>query len=170
MIEYFMYPQNEYKNNFINDIHQNVSMDISNTDISNTDISDTDISNIDNANSDYTINDNENQKSMGPHNEFSIFFSLPFFVSIFFIFIFFLRFIFYFYMLINSGQQQTIEELTSNIIVMNDMELCSICLEPFQNNERIVNLQCNHSYHTTCINNWMRTKPTCPICRLSISV
>ena len=43
---------------------------------------------------------------------------------------------------------------------------CVICLEEFTDIKyKIYNL-CNHVFHKECINNWLRQKNECPICRL----
>ena len=51
----------------------------------------------------------------------------------------------------------------------NDENVCSICLCDFNNGKCIKNLKCNHFFHTNCIDAWLKHKPSCPICRLTIS-
>lgn len=41
--------------------------------------------------------------------------------------------------------------------------MCSVCLEFITSNER--KLQCNHVFHRSCINRWLRSHITCPVCR-----
>lgn len=49
------------------------------------------------------------------------------------------------------------------------MRECSICLDDFcQNNERTT-LPCLHGFHTTCVNRWLTTNGTCPVCKTSVS-
>ncbi len=43
-------------------------------------------------------------------------------------------------------------------------EICSICIEPYQNNDTIFTLQCHHTYHKDCISIWYEKKTTCPYC------
>jgi len=45
---------------------------------------------------------------------------------------------------------------------------CSICLENFRRGEMIRTLPCFHSYHANCIDPWLRSKSTCPICKHDI--
>lgn len=56
---------------------------------------------------------------------------------------------------------------------------CSICVENIEDKEfkkkrHIVTLNCKHSFHTSCINEWVKTqtsigtKPVCPTCRMDI--
>lgn len=42
---------------------------------------------------------------------------------------------------------------------------CSICLDNFVKGEKIRELDCKHEFHTDCIDIWMQTHVTCPICR-----
>jgi hypothetical protein len=45
---------------------------------------------------------------------------------------------------------------------------CSICLEMYQINEQVSVLPCSHYYHTRCLNEWLKKKEDCPICRIEI--
>ncbi|KAI8377630.1 uncharacterized protein BYT42DRAFT_571012 [Radiomyces spectabilis] len=46
---------------------------------------------------------------------------------------------------------------------------CSICQERFGTELDIIRLSCRHEYHDECIHQWLRLKPTCPICRRSVT-
>ena len=43
--------------------------------------------------------------------------------------------------------------------------LCSICLEDFDQESKVVNLGCKHSFHDVCIRNWLSKRASCPQCR-----
>jgi|LakMenEpi03Aug12_release.lakeMendotaPanAssembly.Ray.scaffolds.fasta_scaffold09607_7 RING-finger-containing ubiquitin ligase len=44
--------------------------------------------------------------------------------------------------------------------------LCSICMDDYKEEDKIIILKCNHYYHEKCIENWLcNQKVTCPICR-----
>lgn len=43
-------------------------------------------------------------------------------------------------------------------------QLCSICMDNIEP-PNILSLECNHTYHATCIAQWFRKKSTCPLCR-----
>lgn len=45
---------------------------------------------------------------------------------------------------------------------------CCICVEPFNPDEMIAKLDCNHIFHENCIMEWGKYKTTCPICRNAI--
>lgn len=53
--------------------------------------------------------------------------------------------------------------------VSQEPELCCLCLDPFDNNDEIRLLPCQHYYHTGCIDNWFAARRflprSCPQCR-----
>jgi hypothetical protein len=48
------------------------------------------------------------------------------------------------------------------------MKKCSICLDTFSCLSKIKTLECNHSFHSDCIKEWLRIRPTCPLCRKNV--
>ncbi|KAI8867782.1 hypothetical protein GQ42DRAFT_114641, partial [Ramicandelaber brevisporus] len=47
-----------------------------------------------------------------------------------------------------------------------DHPCCLICLDKFKVGEKIRCLPCNHRYHATCVDKWLKTSsPCCPSCR-----
>lgn len=48
-------------------------------------------------------------------------------------------------------------------------EDCSVCLGEFQENESLRILpKCSHSFHIPCIDMWLKSHSTCPLCRASL--
>lgn len=45
------------------------------------------------------------------------------------------------------------------------LDECSICLEKYQKNDKITDLNCDHVFHTNCIRLWLKDNNTCPQCR-----
>lgn len=45
---------------------------------------------------------------------------------------------------------------------------CSICMDAIVPNSMMYKLSCGHTFHTLCLNNWGKYKPTCPVCRCKI--
>lgn len=46
---------------------------------------------------------------------------------------------------------------------------CSICLGIFQDKEIVKILPiCRHAFHCVCVDNWLRNRSTCPVCREAI--
>ncbi|XP_061346945.1 RING-H2 finger protein ATL52-like [Gastrolobium bilobum] len=47
---------------------------------------------------------------------------------------------------------------------------CSVCLSEFQENENLRLLpKCNHAFHLPCIDTWLKSHSSCPLCRSNIS-
>ncbi|KAK7289845.1 hypothetical protein RIF29_03815 [Crotalaria pallida] len=50
-------------------------------------------------------------------------------------------------------------------------EECCICLSHFQDNEKLkVLTECQHVYHSECLDMWLNAHPSCPLCRSSLHV
>lgn len=47
-------------------------------------------------------------------------------------------------------------------------EACGICATPYEKEDVIRKLQCNHYYHKDCIDEWFKRSKLCPICKQSI--
>ncbi|KAK7339399.1 hypothetical protein VNO77_20063 [Canavalia gladiata] len=46
---------------------------------------------------------------------------------------------------------------------------CSVCLSEFEENESLRLLpKCNHAFHLPCIDTWLKSHSTCPLCRSTI--
>ncbi|XP_067935259.1 uncharacterized protein [Watersipora subatra] len=46
---------------------------------------------------------------------------------------------------------------------------CRICMSDFENGEEIRTLNCFHDYHSSCIDQWLQKKATCPVCRVKVA-
>ncbi|KAK9115451.1 hypothetical protein Syun_022248 [Stephania yunnanensis] len=44
---------------------------------------------------------------------------------------------------------------------------CSICQEEYEADDDVGKLECGHSYHISCIKQWLRQKNACPVCKVS---
>ncbi|XP_010558069.1 PREDICTED: RING-H2 finger protein ATL66-like [Tarenaya hassleriana] len=48
---------------------------------------------------------------------------------------------------------------------------CCICLGGFEDGDKVKVLpQCRHCYHCECVDRWLRSESSCPICRVSVRV
>ena len=65
-------------------------------------------------------------------------------------------------MLNNINNTNTI----NNVIYIDDKKECCICLD--KNTTEWVRTPCDHEFHKKCINDWYKTKNTCPICRSNL--
>lgn len=54
-----------------------------------------------------------------------------------------------------------------NISLFSDKN-CSICMEKFEKDNKIIILECDHVLHTDCIKEWVKYKSECPVCRKNI--
>lgn len=43
-------------------------------------------------------------------------------------------------------------------------ESCQVCMGPYEEEEMVLTLPCFHRYHSACIEQWLRERPTCPMC------
>ena len=48
------------------------------------------------------------------------------------------------------------------------LDECPICLEKYVVNDKIIHLDCSHSFHKDCIYIWLNKNNTCPQCRENI--
>ncbi|KAG6477720.1 E3 ubiquitin-protein ligase ATL4-like [Zingiber officinale] len=48
---------------------------------------------------------------------------------------------------------------------------CAVCLCPFRPDDELRLLPaCRHAFHSSCVDPWLHTTPSCPLCRASISL
>lgn len=46
---------------------------------------------------------------------------------------------------------------------------CSVCLGDYKSDERLQRIPpCGHTFHVDCIDHWLSTNTTCPLCRVSL--
>ncbi len=57
-------------------------------------------------------------------------------------------------------------QIFSNVLKLNlyNDTVCSICLENFENNDRLRVLNCHHYFHDECIKTWFERSSKCPLC------
>ncbi|KAM3133812.1 hypothetical protein pb186bvf_014075 [Paramecium bursaria] len=46
-----------------------------------------------------------------------------------------------------------------------DEQICSVCQNEFNEEDKCRVLQCNHIYHSKCIKQWLKKEKHCPICK-----
>ncbi|CAL1541825.1 unnamed protein product [Lymnaea stagnalis] len=50
----------------------------------------------------------------------------------------------------------------------DDLPQCNICLTDYEHGDRMRNLPCKHDFHKDCVDQWLKTNATCPICRAEV--
>mmetsp|Transcript_6341 Transcript_6341/g.15785 ORF Transcript_6341/g.15785 Transcript_6341/m.15785 type:complete len:548 (+) Transcript_6341:145-1788(+) len=50
-----------------------------------------------------------------------------------------------------------------------DKRQCSICLEDFCQGDERTSLPCLHGFHSGCVNRWLSSNGSCPVCKTSVS-
>ena len=71
----------------------------------------------------------------------------------------------------NCGEYCGVHKYKNNIIPEKKelIELeCNICYEKVDNKNIIILMNCGHHFCMNCINNWIITKPNCPMCRKDV--
>jgi hypothetical protein len=74
-----------------------------------------------------------------------------------------------------SGDKDKLEEIPE-ININSTIELkklktknCTICLEDYKVNDKLIFLPCFHLFHKDCIVNWVKRDSTCPLCKTNIN-
>ena len=62
------------------------------------------------------------------------------------------------------------KNLKQFLILKDSPEICTICLETYIKQSKIVRLDCQHIFHKQCIQLWFKNKPLkqCPLCRKTL--
>ncbi|KAI0242779.1 RING-type domain-containing protein [Lamellibrachia satsuma] len=50
----------------------------------------------------------------------------------------------------------------------SERDTCAVCLDAFHPKQKIRVLPCLHEYHVKCVDTWLITHHTCPLCKLNI--
>jgi hypothetical protein len=56
-------------------------------------------------------------------------------------------------------------DVESNSNQFNSRRSCPICLEPYVVGDEVKTVLCLHQFHGHCIDRWLRTNATCPVCK-----
>jgi hypothetical protein len=66
---------------------------------------------------------------------------------------------------------EQLEAFPQRLLCESDHQLeenvCSICLLDFCDGEEVRDLPCKHLFHKACVDSWLASEATCPLCRLS---
>jgi hypothetical protein len=65
-----------------------------------------------------------------------------------------------------NAQNATVSAVQPIAVIIDNETECCICLE--KNDKLWITTRCTHSFHATCVAEWMRRNPSCPVCRTNI--
>jgi hypothetical protein len=70
----------------------------------------------------------------------------------------------------NMRRENREADIESKILPESERNgLCSICHSNY-NSQLTITTACNHCFHSECLNEWVKYKPECPICRQEVKV
>lgn len=75
--------------------------------------------------------------------------------------------------MLESGLKKELREMLPIVVYKESFSVrdtqCSVCLGDYEAEDRLQQIPaCGHTFHIDCIDNWLATHTTCPLCRLSL--
>jgi len=73
-----------------------------------------------------------------------------------------------------GATQETINEFSreevfsTELIPDKDRALCPICLEDYEEGDKLRYLQCKHHFHLECVDKWLLSNKSCPVCKRNV--
>ena len=68
----------------------------------------------------------------------------------------------------DTGENDPYASDNRGSVGVEEAPTCVICLDDFESGQTIRRLPCNHSFHSECVDTWLRKNATCPNCRAPI--
>jgi hypothetical protein len=67
---------------------------------------------------------------------------------------------------INRCPARVLREATDDLLSSSSgTPHCAICLEPYEMGQSVRTIPCFHTFHVDCIDPWLSTKASCPVCK-----
>ncbi|CAG9326963.1 unnamed protein product [Blepharisma stoltei] len=72
----------------------------------------------------------------------------------------------------NTNYTMQSQDITGELLHLEAEEegFCSICMNDITKGQIITVLKCPHKFHSECVDTWLETKPSCPVCKKIVSV
>lgn len=69
-----------------------------------------------------------------------------------------------------TGSRDSLAEVNSSIypVVVPNQDMCTVCLDKFEDCVEVRTLRCGHIFHRACIDPWLLDHGTCPLCKMMI--
>ncbi|XP_074571028.1 RING-H2 finger protein ATL58-like [Curcuma longa] len=72
-----------------------------------------------------------------------------------------------------SGIKKELREMLPVVVFKESFLIretqCSVCLGDYQSDDRLQRIpHCGHTFHVDCIDHWLASNTTCPLCRVSL--
>ncbi|KAL4468791.1 hypothetical protein ABPG74_005294 [Tetrahymena malaccensis] len=65
--------------------------------------------------------------------------------------------------------QEEIDKMKTTFHTSNKThKTCAICLNDFDEGEKVKELNCEHRFHIPCVDDWLKIKGSCPLCRQNL--
>ncbi|VVA98855.1 unnamed protein product [Arabis nemorensis] len=66
------------------------------------------------------------------------------------------------------ADREIVEELETVNVLGHEMSLCTICKEDMFIGEEATRMPCSHLFHKQCLQGWLKTANSCPLCRFQL--
>ncbi|XP_006663191.1 E3 ubiquitin-protein ligase SIRP1-like [Oryza brachyantha] len=66
------------------------------------------------------------------------------------------------------ASSEAIAALMETTVGETKEKTCAVCLEDFEEGERLKRMPCSHGFHASCISDWLRLSRLCPHCRFAL--
>jgi hypothetical protein len=63
---------------------------------------------------------------------------------------------------------ERLEKVRVSAEAVSNGEECPVCKDTYNEGEEVLQLQCDHRFHPSCIKEWLARRNTCPVCRFQL--